>query len=293
MTKRSNESGTAKARIIYIVLILFVLSIVYADNTIEPSAPTSFEYRGNYSGARANGSQIVNKTRASIHTIKLDAQQTSLKWIGYAGNISGQIVLQGSGDESLFRWDLVTVGGEIYATKEGPKNGALSDGIEGGGIPEWENLVCANLENLTFETKLMNHSIAYGSYGDQDQLLSTFIQQGAGWTASKDFYVGQNAFVINGKDQDGSDCYGLHLNINETNQSALWQEVIMMDLTYEEEVAIEGTNLQWDLVYVTTLENKSDSFINGSVFDWQMILPQSGVEFPTSNIPFYFYIELQ
>ncbi|MBR9699466.1 hypothetical protein GOV09_03365 [Candidatus Woesearchaeota archaeon] len=276
-----------------VVILLALTALVYAQNPVEPSDPSDFTYISNSTTRYANGT-VFNYTRGFIHTINIYEKAPTLKWIGYVGNITGDFALQDSDGYSLYRWNIISTTGEVYATKEGPgsdSGAGNNDESDEGGIPEWENIICANLENLTQEEILWNHTTAYGAIANEDAYLQTFkANGGADFTLQAPFYVGAD------KEIDGTGCYGVNLYTNDTRMANNWEEVVLMDMSWEEERAGAGTflDIQWDIIYASLIENNTWGYRNDSqTYDFQIMLPQSGLEGSTvPNKAFYFYVEL-
>ncbi len=268
------------------LLVLMSVVAVYAVNTIEPSAPRSITFVANSTNNYPNGT-MLNATRGYIFTYNIDERAPTFKWIGYVGNISGSYALQDSNGYRLYNWNLATTKGEVYATKEGPgTDGDGDDDGDQGGIPAWESISCANLGNLTWEEDLFNHTTARGAKANEDSYLNTFTVHGGTWSLSQSFYVGEEVQVT------GTGCYGLNTYTNDTLTSGNWDEVALMDGTTEDERASGYLDKQYDIIYASLIENNTAGYNNGSTYDFQIMLPQSGLEGSQPNKAFFFYIEL-
>lgn len=270
--------------LMFLVLALISVAIAYAANNVEPSKPTTISFVSNSTNAYPNGT-LTNYTRGYIHTINIDEKQPTFKWAGFVGNVTGRFALQDSEGYALYDWTIVTTTGEIYATREGPAHGDSIPG-DGGGIPDWENMACANLANLTAEQGMFNHTVATGARANEDAYLQTFTTS----VNFPNFYIGETAQITN-----GSGCYGVNLNTNDSHSvtpgTRDWAQVVLMDQTFEVETG--PVPLQWDIIYAVLIQNNSFGYRNGTRYDWQMLLPESGLEGSgVGNQAYYFYIEL-
>jgi hypothetical protein len=91
----------------------------------------------------------------------------------------------------------------------------------------------------------------------------------------------------------GSGCYGANLYVNDSSQATDWEEIVLMDGSYEIEAAAGPYAYQFDLIYAALIENNTQGYRNDTTYDFQILLPQSGLEGAgTPNIAYYIYIEL-
>ncbi|MBD3164326.1 hypothetical protein GF323_03935 [Candidatus Woesearchaeota archaeon] len=274
-----------------ISLFALTLAIVYAENKVEPSKMTTWNYISNETNLYPNATRR-NYTRGFIHTVNIEEQAPTLKWLAFVGNITGSFALQDSDGYSVYEWDVATTRGEIYATKEGslpagqtgPDDGGTGvndDYPDQGGIPLWESMECANAGNISAEEVWFNHTIASGARANEDSYSSTFTTS---FSLQSNFYVGESVEI-----STGDTCYGMNLKRNDTETANYWEELVLMDGTYETEA---NDVLQWDLTYVSLIENNTAGYRNGTTYDFQILLPQSGLEGDQPNVAYYFYIEL-
>jgi len=271
------------------VIILLALATIAYGQIIEPTAPNNIVYHGNRTNAKPNGTTF-NYTRGFIHVVSLNETQPTYKWVGYVGNITGRFGLVDANDQALYDWDLVSTTGEVYATKEGPgtDNPSESDGDQGG-IPLWTNLTCAVSVMIKQEAMILNHTTNFGSNNNEDSINSTFETSNF---VLDTFYVGESQITDSTtKNSTSSNCYGINLNVNNSDvaggSGSKWQEVVLTDSTKEGESTVH----EYDLIYASMVEDNVDGY-NGEKYDFQMMLPQSGLEGGVSNIAYYFYVEL-
>ena len=62
----------------------------------------------------------------------------------------------------------------------------------------------------------------------------------------------------------------------------------MTDTTYEDE---GSGDLDYDLVYAALIQNNVYGF-DSTIYDFQILLPESGLEGTQANTVYYFYVEL-
>jgi hypothetical protein len=276
-----------KTLTLILLLILSTVSIALLVAAIAPEKPDTITYITNRTASYPNGTKL-NRTRGLIHVIRITHAQPSVKWLGYIGNVSGTFGLKDASSNALFDWSMGTITGELYATKETSCASNTATNIQCGGIPSWANLICANSSMINDESGLFNHSATEGDSYRYTFLNSPFVV--------RSFYAGEtmiNDTLVAGP--VGQRCYGANLNTNNSHTTAginsKWQEVILTDLTTEDESGGYGKPYQYDLVYAALLSNKSYGY-NRQQYDFQILLPQSGRSGSVNNIPFYFYVEL-
>lgn len=263
--------------------LLFSLALAAVYAATEPSDPTGLAVQYNTTSAYKNGSEL-NGTRGFIYTVELNESQPSQKWVGYVGNITGEFALQDGSGNALYDWDITTVAGEIYATKESAYINTFDETApDAGGIPYWPNLTCASAGQLSTEEALFNHTST-----EEDSYTSTFTS-GAGFS-NPGFFAGENEIL----DTDvfgGGNCAGAYLNLNNTDNTGNWTMVVLTDQTKQSKSAAEDTTYRFDIIYASLLNSNGWGF-DSNQYDFQIMLPQSGLEGAQSNVAFYFYVEL-
>src|SRR3989338_2768754 len=124
----------------------------------------------------------------------------------------------------------------------------------------WDAITCANYTNIFDEEAAINFS-----HGWTDSINATFNR-----TVHRQFYAG-NVLIT------GNSCPSTTLNVNDTAQDEYFQELVLNDGSH--------------IVYSTLIEQGVPGF-NNLTYDYQMILPDSGLEDTSVTIPYYFYVEL-
>ncbi len=184
--------------------------------------------------------------------LNLNSTTQNFRWKAYVGNITGNLVLQDANGYNIYDWKLVTIQGEVYVSRNNTIN--------------WSDIRCADNESIAQEQTQLNITTAR-----IDSINSTFNQ-----SVHKEFYVG----LIKIPD---SNCPAIATYVNGSRQAtaanASFQEILLRDT-------------QPRLVYVSPIEQDAYSYATGNRFDFQMILPDYGSEAISSNVPYYFYVEL-
>ncbi|MFH0978186.1 MAG: hypothetical protein V1837_02680 [Candidatus Woesearchaeota archaeon] len=126
----------------------------------------------------------------------------------------------------------------------------------------WQNIICANISTARAEEQALNISSS-----NDDSINRTFIKSAL---AHKEFYTATKKFA------SGS-CPAIATYVNNTAQSGNFQEVLLYDSAR--------------IVYAGLLENKAKGF-NNQYYDFQLIVPESGLEGSQPVTAYYFYVEL-
>ena len=53
----------------------------------------------------------------NVTWLDIGHQQNTKKWQGFVGNISGELVLDDASNDTFYRWNLSTISGEVYASR--------------------------------------------------------------------------------------------------------------------------------------------------------------------------------
>ncbi len=282
--------------------ILAITSFQVNAVSIYPSMPYNITVDGNTTNAYPNGT-MLNGSRGSIYSLTINESAPSQKWIGYVGNVIGKYALQDVNGSALYDWTIATVTGELYATKEGAfVSGACEQGTGGsctsvnpyaGGVPYWPNMTCA--VNSTGDAPMISDEGLYFNHtaSDEDSYANTFKTTNF---VNPGFYAGEKQILDTTvwNSTGGQTCYGVNLLYNNThfgaNTGRNWTEVVLTDGTAQY-LDSDLTKLRYDIIYASLLHNDSFGY-NGARYDFQMLLPQSGLQTAQPDVAYYFYIEL-
>lgn len=128
----------------------------------------------------------------------------------------------------------------------------------------WSGISCANSTHLSGEDFSMNHT------NRDDNITKTFSVK-----LHNPFYVGLVQIAQNA-------CYSIHTYVNDTTQSTEFEEMALYD----------GTNLTDGSVVFSTILEPDKYGYNNQTYDFQMILPERGIDGWSSATAYYFYMEL-
>ncbi len=169
--------------------------------TAEPTGPTNINYQ---TSSRYSISPALNASAIAGNTTELDftANATTGTWQGYYGNISGNILLGNSNNNTMYNWSSASPKGEIYATVSG--------------LPNWAAIACATEAQINQE----DTDLGVNQTTDQDSVNRTFLNT----TSLDTFYVGPQLI-----DSGAQNCYAVNLNDETGAPSADFQEVLLHD----------------------------------------------------------------
>lgn len=189
----------AKIMLILVLLLLLVMDlyvvalpggadIIFNEtNNITPQAGTAL--------ATAGG---------SFTTLVLNVTQQNPRWKAYVGNVTGQLVLQDSNNISIYDWAVVTITGEVFASR--------SNDIS------WDDIQCLSNAVLLSEEIAMNITTSA-----VDSINSTFSM-----SKHASFLVGSTLIT-------NSTCKAVATYINDAAQTesetADFQEILLDDTT--------------------------------------------------------------
>ena len=125
----------------------------------------------------------------------------------------------------------------------------------------WGNINCSTQSNITTEEIAIDHTS-----NPNDNISATFAQKN-----HSDFYVGNVQIETNS-------CYSIHTYVNDTSQYSSFEEILLHDDS--------------SMIYATAIETDALGFNPDFTYDFQMILPESGLSSWTSSTAYYFYVEL-
>ncbi|MBW2997312.1 hypothetical protein KY349_03155 [Candidatus Woesearchaeota archaeon] len=126
-------------------------------------------------------------------------------------------------------------------------------------VADWDSIVCANLTHIQSEETALNMTSS-----SEDSILNTFNEK-----SHVAFYAGLTSVAANS-------CNSTNLYVN-SQASSDFEELLLYDGSY--------------VVYAALLEDSITGF-DGTEYDFQMILPDSGLEGSQTPETYYFYVEL-
>jgi hypothetical protein len=127
-------------------------------------------------------------------------------------------------------------------------------------VPYWSSIICASPLIIAKEELALNITSS-----NIDSINSTFNK-----TLHNEFYVGIEKI-------NADSCPSIALNVNSTTQTTEFQQVLLS----------EGSSL----IYASLLEDSAYGF-NNQTYDFQMIVPEIGLDGSHASVPYYLYLEL-
>lgn len=210
-----------------------------------PTAPDNMTNVSTQSPAPTGG-YASNTSGGTITVMNINATTQNPHWKAYVGNISGKLALQDASGNAVYDWNISSMEGELYATRE-------SDTVD------WSGIVCADITDIQAEETALDMTSS-----SEDSIINTFDSN-----SHAGFYAGLTEVAADS-------CNSTNLYVN-SQASSDFAEILLYD----------GSNI----VYTALLEDSITGF-DGIQYDFEMILPDSGLE--GSQVPetYYFYVEL-
>jgi hypothetical protein len=275
---RANNGSRILKLFLQMVIFKTVFSLLIMQAYAVPVGPTITVY-SNTTKAIANGTNVnstVNEQSPGgyIFTIKIDSRQQNSRWKAYVGNATGTFALDDSDDNTIFEWSLVSIAGEVYATRSSNINwsGINCTWIADGKRNSNEGYESSNRTPEHNENKFFSHT------NSDDNITATFAK-----TNHSSVTVGT---VVIGKDE----CFTLQTWKMDSQQvfadsdDAKFTELLLYDGSYNK------TN--GDIIYATQIEQDETGYRADSTYDFQMIVPENSITGFSSSTAYYFYIEL-
>ena len=248
------RTATKWTTILALCAMLALSFAIVVNANPDPQAPSVMT---SSAGRRENfpTSQTAPAYAGNVTQIDITNEQLTKGWQGYYGSVSGTIVLDDALNNSMFTWALSAVG-EVYAAWNAT-------------TPDWSNLVCMDDSTAATEASRLNILDSYA-----DNLTNTFsITTHPGFNVST---LGFEPNVCN---------LSVQTYVNDTapdgstyprvfNETALWDPTNSFS------------------VYMALLNDDQYGF-NGSLWDFQMLVPEDGWDDNTDETTYYFYVELQ
>lgn len=245
----------------YMCIAAIALLVMVALSAAAYAAPANATdiSRGISERASSGGAGDTEPAEAGNTTaLTILATDTSRRWQGFYGNVTGNITLADSSSNALYNWVNINPAGEVYAANDSSVN--------------WPKIFCvnfsANVADETLNKDTLNSYIGYTSDEDkarQDSVNSTFNQTFTGSLA-----VGSR--TLTGADN----CSMATLNTGTGYQDVLFRELLLTD--------------NQSVVFASILENNANGFKSHPT-DFEMIVGVNGTVLYTPR-NYYFYVEL-
>lgn len=202
MSKEENKRNLNASKILaLLLLIVFALSI--------PSSvfgqPTGLNILSNVTETPdATPASSLTTAGGSFTTLILNGSFQNPRWKAYVGNISGVLTLDNAAGYSIYDWNLTTINGEVYISR----NSSVT----------WSTIGCATPTRISAEHTFLNH--AYSSIDNINNTFNRSIHRG--------FYVSTTQIT-------NSSCRSIATYVNDARQTdtenAAFQEILLTDNT--------------------------------------------------------------
>jgi len=245
---------------IWIFFLLLLFGLIGSTFVLAtPGGPSSITILSN-STYSSNAGVARNESEGGgyIYELLINATASNSRWKAYVGNVSGVLVLGDASGSKIYDWTLTTqISGEVYATR----NSTTID---------WSNIVCANTTILETENYLLNHT------NSGDNVTATFSD-----STHSSFNVGTTTISSNS-------CPTTNTYKNNATQDTNFEEIVLWTGGSCSGSVCPNSG---SVIYATILENDVTGY-NGEKYDFQMLLPESGLDTWSSSTAYYFYIEI-
>jgi hypothetical protein len=143
-----------KQNYILICTGILILVLTLAFVAAAPVGPDSIVLQDNETKS-TNNPIMINISGGRLATVNITSTTQDVKWKAFLGKITGTLTLQDATGSTIYNWNLASVTGQIYATRNAS-------------TILWTQIQCANTTVLERENYQMNHS----NY--QDNITRTF-----------------------------------------------------------------------------------------------------------------------
>jgi hypothetical protein len=197
-------SGGLQMKYNFTWMVFLIMGLISVSTVLaEPTGPSAVSNLGSSRFTTAPAANI-SAYAGNVTEINFNASSITQTWQGYFGNITGQIVLGNSNNQSMYNWNLTSPSGQIYATRVAT-------------VPTWTSVRCANQSEVNVEDTALgvNQSVA------ADSVNNTF----ANTTTFTSFFVG------NVNINTTQNCRAVQLYNSTGTSSASFSEVLLSDTT--------------------------------------------------------------
>lgn len=255
MDNQQNQKKVRGKALQWNFLLIFALPIIFLFVTFLVTVsvkadPSGASITSNWS---STASTVFPDNRSdaggTINTLTMDTVQQNSNWKAYVGNISGMLTLDDEDGYTIYQWAL----GNAEVT--GEIYVSRSSNIS------WSLINCSNESLIAAEQTLIGFIAP-----SVDDINKTFN------------YTTHNPITVAGRTIGANTCKSTSTYVNDTAQS--------IASAYFPEVLLGSES---NLVYVTPLNDNSDSYATGNLVDFQLIVPD---DVTVASTMYYFYIEL-
>ena len=260
MTKTTTEEQRSERKSLRIplsgypaMLAILALSFLLIYSSSVKADPAGAQITTNQTET-ALATAADNRTDAggTITTLTLSATQQNTNWKAYLGNVTGILTLDDASQNTIFQWSLsgTAIVGEIYVSR----NSSVS----------WGAVNCSVQDKIYEEDSFLGMSNT-----STDSINRTFNE------------TVHPAITVAGRTIIQDSCRSTATWINDTVQSAVNSVFPEVVLASEQGVG--------SVVYTAPLHDDVNSFNQGQIVDFQLIVPDDAT---TAITTYYFYVEI-
>lgn len=225
---RRNEKGIKLPKLLLPILLILLTTLAITSVNAQPSGVNIV----------SNITETPNITPAtslttaggSFTTLILNGTFQNPRWKAYVGNISGILTLDNSAGNTIYNWNLSSITGEIYVSRNNTIN--------------WPSINCTTTARISAEQTFLNMN---GS--SVDSINRTFNS-----TIHRSFYVATTNI-------QSSTCRSIATYVNDARQTltenSVFQEVLLSDtytniiyatLLNDDTVGFDGSRYDFQLI---------------------------------------------
>jgi hypothetical protein len=239
-----------------IIALFFSLGLFMRVRAADPVSPDDIDLIRNVT-KNATTAEFVNISGGRIAVLNVNATIQNPRWKAFVGNVTGKFTLDDPEGSTVFDWTISSITGRIYATSN---YSALS----------WSTTNCSNITHLENENYRFNHTRA------DDNITKTFNAT-YNDTSGKTVSGGHQPFHVAGRYMPANTCPTLNTYESSNPQDTDFEEVALYD----------GNNM----IYAVILEDDETGY-NDNSYDFQMIVPESGLPAADIVTAYYIYVEI-
>lgn len=246
-----------KNNLVLNILLLGLLFVLINANIAlsEPEAPTIISSES----SRRNYTEVttIDATAGNVTALSIHGTTSTRTWQGFYGNITGALTLSNSANAVMYNWSLVVPKGQMYATTNSSINWAQN------------NIECYDYTNndaVYFSIAELESSFSIPTDA-ADSIQNTFNQ-----IDHETIYVASNTILEN-------TCPSTKLYQNE----APGQDFSQLLLYAQDSSSV---------LFTSVIPGNTIGF-DGSLMDFQLIVPSDGREGNTQPTTYYLYVELE
>jgi hypothetical protein len=261
-----------------LIIALLGLSMI-SHVSAEPTGPATASETDEMRWA-TYGSWNTTAIAGNVTEVIFTGSSVTRTYQGYVGNITGEIVLGDSNNNTLYDWTLANPQGEIYAVRSST-------------VPTWSSVRCANQTEIQAEDTRLNVNLT----NDEDAVNRTFVVGGAPDQISRfgstelyhpSFYTANQSIA-------NSSCAVAVMYNSSAMPSPYFKNVLLSDTVNVNPVT--GFVIYTGIIsHSISLGTDADGF-NGRTYDFEMIVGEDGhgaQDGPTATTSTYwFYLELE